>query len=656
MNATTRLSKSFLSKSFLSKSLTIAGAMFLTALISQQTSLASPRFASFGDNIADPGNIPAILQSANDNGLGPFDTNFPVDPPNFGNRFTNGLTAAEVLPDLLGFNGDNISHNAVGNAFSDKLPVSLAGDILLGNGSSIPAPIGRELTPLNDTDVATQVDNYLITNGSLGPDDLMLLYASANDGALALNTVAIAMPEPEQALQVIDSGARTNAANTAQSAEKLLDAGAGAVVVVGLPDIGLTPAAQAGGLSGQQLATLFSNTTNTALVTELNALDTGDSLLVMVDSFTLTNDIVNNPEKYGLTDVSTPCSLAPECASANVDVQDQFLFWDSFFPTAGVHRITAQFQADTVLAPRTLAALPETARLSVESISRERLKSLASQATADRWLKIRLGASSLERNRDSQVIAYEADTTQAEIAAGANINKRIKTELSVGFEQSDIAYKGLSAGFDMDSVQVSATGRMQTELLNLTATFVYASNSFDDMQRWTGVAGQVARASTDGNSLASTVEISRDIVVGDSIETEPFIRLGLSDINIDGYTESGATGLDMQVNDINVDNSFGEAGLRVGSTLPSGQWTLDAEASYHLNLGDDQKRISSSLVTLADFERLAVSEAPDNGFLELSGIASYKPTSNVGLSLQAGYLKGDEIDSWSVTGGLNISF
>ena len=48
----------------------------------------------FGDNIADPGNIPGYLQAANNAGLGPFDANFPPSPPYSANRYSNGRVAA----------------------------------------------------------------------------------------------------------------------------------------------------------------------------------------------------------------------------------------------------------------------------------------------------------------------------------------------------------------------------------------------------------------------------------------------------------------------------------------------------------------------------------------------------------------------------------
>ena len=99
--------------------------------------------ASFGDNVADPGNIPAYLAAGNAAGQGPFDTNFPPSPPYFGNRFSNGPIAVEYLAGLLGVPAGGIDHLGVGNAFSAPLPVILTGGTIVGNGSAIPAPVGR---------------------------------------------------------------------------------------------------------------------------------------------------------------------------------------------------------------------------------------------------------------------------------------------------------------------------------------------------------------------------------------------------------------------------------------------------------------------------------------------------------------------------------
>ncbi|KEO92078.1 hypothetical protein EH31_05245 [Erythrobacter longus] len=570
-------------------------------------------YGSFGDNIADPGNIPNIIEAGNQANGTNDDPNFPPSPPGFGNRFSNGRTAAEILPELLDFNLADISNEAVGNAFSDKLPVSLAGGIFLGNGSSIPGPIGRGLTSLNDTDIASQVDNYLARVGSLGEGDVMLLYASGNDAALALNTAALTMAPPDQAAQLAISGAQANAANTAASAQRLLDAGAGTVLVSNLPNIGQTPAARAGGLSGVQLATLFSTTTNQGLVTSLSGLNTGDGTLLLADTFTLTNDIAANPAKYGFSDVTNPCSLVPTCVNADRSVQDQFLFWDVFFPTARGHEISAAFLADTINAPRTLPALTEVSRFATE----EQARSLLRLEGDGLWVAGRAGYNRMRRTRDTYAVGYEADGPGAQIALGYTLLDSFTVGVALGYSDTDVDFDFVGGGFDKRSLHISGFATVETPFVDLSAAISYGSDDIENLARITNVAGQTSVAETEGDSMAVVFEASRSIAPTPIFTIRPTLRVGYSESDVDGFTESGATGLSQVVSDLTLDKTFAEVGARVQAEFAG----IDAHLSgfYHVRLGGGSQQVDSALVTIPDFTRSAIARAGDRDYGRVEG-------------------------------------
>lgn len=588
------------------KKLAVVATASTIALSAQNAS--AQNYGSFGDNIADPGNIPALLQQSNDENGTSFDTNFPASPPGFGNRYSNGLTAAELLPDLLDFDLTDVRHNAVGNAFSDKLPVSLAGGILLGNGSSIPGPIGRGLTPLNDSDIASQIDDYLVAAGPLGQNDFMLLYPSGNDAALALNTIALTAPPQDQALQIVLSGAQANAINTAASAQKLLDAGAGTVLVSNLPNIGQTPAARAGGLSGQQLATLFSTTTNDALSTALSGLDRGQGTLIVANSFALTNDIVANPDKYGFSDVTNPCSLVPSCVSAASDVQDQFLFWDPFFPTARGHAISAAFLADTVNAPRTVPALAELGRFATESHARDML----GQTGDGLWLSGQVGYDRFRRDGSPFASGYEAEGPSTKLALGWSGPAGLTVGVSAGYSDMDVDYNSVAAGFDKRSINLGAFASLETPLVNLAASISYGFDDYDNLTRTTGVAGQITSADTEGESFAIVGQVSKDFLLLPGFTVEPIVRLGYSRAEFDGFEETGATGLSQTVFDGKLSKTFAELGVKSGFDLLG--LKADIGGYYHARIDGGTQRVTTALVSLPGIVRNADVRAGDRDY------------------------------------------
>lgn len=117
---------------------------------------------------------------------------------------------------------------------------------------------------------------------------------------------------------------------------RLRAAGAENIVVVDLPDIGLTP--RAAGAAG--VATFLSAAFNSSLNNALNSLSFP---VVRVSLFNLIRDFVTQPAKYGFTNV-TGMGLA------NVANSDTYLFWDDIHPTTRAHRFVAEEMYAEVLA------------------------------------------------------------------------------------------------------------------------------------------------------------------------------------------------------------------------------------------------------------------------------------------------------------------
>jgi phospholipase/lecithinase/hemolysin len=120
--------------------------------------------------------------------------------------------------------------------------------------------------------------------------------------------------------------------NLLQIVRRLRAAGADHIVVVDLPDIGLTPRALAAGPAIAAGATLLSAQFNQLLNGALNQLDFP---VVRVSAFALLRDMAANPAAYGFTNVTTPGILGFPAPA------DTFLFWDDVHPTTRAHRFVA---------------------------------------------------------------------------------------------------------------------------------------------------------------------------------------------------------------------------------------------------------------------------------------------------------------------------
>lgn len=606
--------------------------------------------AVFGDNIADPGNIPRYLSAANAAGLGPFDANFPPSPPYAGGRFSNGPVAPEYLAGVLGVAPGSVANLAVGNAFSDQLPVILAGGVLIGSGSAIPGPIGRGLFPLNGTDVSSQVRQYLSLVPNPGADDLMVVYASANDGALALNTAALLQLPPDQASLVIQGGALANAVNTAASARALIDAGARQVVLVNLPDIGRTPAAAAGGLSGIAAGTAFSLLTNQALAAAAQGLNDQTPAVVSVfDAFSLLADIVANPGKYGLSDVTNPCLLVAECA-ANPALADTFLFWDPFYPTTAVHAITAAALADTVNAPKTLAAQAEVGRYGAERF----VQGLLSAPVAERNGAYAL-VERLDWSRDGETFSFGYDSQLTRITLGVQHQGAdgVRLGAALAVDRGDVDLNGLPAEFDFDSERIGLRAGLVREAWSADLLLAASQDDYDDISRVTGVAGQVARAQTSGDTFSAVAQAAWHLGGGDWA-WHPLLRLGYTEADVDAYDETGAVALAQSVAGREAQSTWGELGIQF---LRATDQRLRPSAAlyYRAEISGDAQVVDSRLVSLREVTRSLHLTAPDDDYLRLELGLDWRVSDALDVGLHAQAANGAaRLDGWSA--GLRMDY
>ena len=203
--------------------------------------------------------------------------------------------------------------------------------------------IGNVEMPVNQ-----QVSSYLSAHGSFNANQLVLVWAGAND-VLRAGT-------PPAATTTVETAATT----LAQVVGQIVQGSATHVVVVNLPNIGLSPdglASSDGGANFTQLSELFNSTLTSALQT--NGLQ---SKVIEVDAYTWLNGIIANFQANGFSvsntgqacdpsktpdDTSLLCSPATY-VSPNAD--QTYMFADDLHPTTHLHALFAQYVEQQIAA------------------------------------------------------------------------------------------------------------------------------------------------------------------------------------------------------------------------------------------------------------------------------------------------------------------
>ncbi|WP_028226914.1 SGNH/GDSL hydrolase family protein [Paraburkholderia ferrariae] len=292
----------------------------------------SLQVVSFGDSLSDVGTYAPIASAV---GGGRFTTNpGQVWTQDVAQYYGNTLNAAFTI----GFDHKLSAQGGLGYA---------------EGGSTVATPatqydfltdvIGNVEMPVNQ-----QVSSYLGTYGSFNSGQLVLVWAGAND-VLRAGT-------PPAATSTVETAATT----LAQVIGQIVQGGATHVVVVNLPNIGLSPkglAASDGGANLTQLSQLFNSTLNAAL--QSNGLQ---GKVIQVDAYSWVTQMVANFQANGFTvsntgqacdpsktpdDTSLLCSPATY-VSSNAD--QTYMFADDLHPTTHLHSLFAQYVEQQIAA------------------------------------------------------------------------------------------------------------------------------------------------------------------------------------------------------------------------------------------------------------------------------------------------------------------
>ena len=283
------------------------------------------QIVSFGDSLSDVGTYAPLASAVG------------------GGRFTTN-PGQVWSQDVAQYYGDTLSA-AYTVGLDHKL--SAQGGFGYAEGGSTVATPANQYDFLSDVigniemPVNTQVSSYLSAHGTFNSGQLVLVWAGANDVLRAGN--------PPTANTVVQAAATT----LAQVVGQIVAAGATHVVVINVPNVGLSPkgiASADGGANLTQLSQLFNSTLNGALQT-----DGLQGKVIQVDSYTWITQLVANFQASGFTVSNTAQACDPSktpdntsllCSPATyvaANADQTYMFADDLHPTTHTHTLFAQF-------------------------------------------------------------------------------------------------------------------------------------------------------------------------------------------------------------------------------------------------------------------------------------------------------------------------
>ncbi len=317
-------------------SFAFAASMFLMVGVLGQA-IASPMFSEvvvFGDSLSDGGNVLLTTTSSSDHQ--------PDPPPSLGyfnGRATNGPNWVDRVAELLGLSAPTASLAGGTNyAFAGAKTG-------VGTNTRFPSPTFPPNPPLEVSRVGNQIQSFLSDRGAFSSDQLVTLWAGAND----LRDVT----GPGDILGIVN--------NLEAHIRELDQHGAKTVLVPNQPNAGLAPFFDLPGTPDPGNITAGVVFFNTQLDQRLSILDIDPTLginIIRLDVFALLEEVVADPDSFGFTNIDDPALVFDPATGVSVAPNpNEFLFWDVIHPTSAAHHIIGNAARAAVPEPATIALL-----------------------------------------------------------------------------------------------------------------------------------------------------------------------------------------------------------------------------------------------------------------------------------------------------------
>jgi outer membrane lipase/esterase len=548
---------------------------------------------TFGDSLSDNGNAYLLGGKA-----------FNAGPPlYFGGRWSNGLVFAEQLGNTL----------ALGSAVAPSVKTSM--DFAFGTAATT--------TALNYTGspvpaMPTQLQMFQSHAVSVQRTDLFTVWFGANDLLTTTTTAA-----PALNFGAMDVAGINAAQNTAGFVQSLINLGAKNILVINMPDIGLTPFGVSTG-GGAGFLTRGSLAYNAEFDARLKAVAAGarDVNLVRIDAAGMISRIQRDYKLLGYTTMAS--SLADDTAAGRAGDPNGYVFLDGVHPTARTHTLLARVILEALNPEPVLgvAATEGTAALALQGLAASALDSrvaqLASSARTTGRADVYASFNYGDGNRAADGLRSKFNYTGQVVTAG--VDSRVSDGVFLGGALNVGRMNAkLSAGAGNFSIEDN-TGRLYSVWrggpVALAIDADYGEVRVKGIHRSTAFGGFQTNGKTDGTHWGAGLKAAWTLD-GGGFTARPWLGVRTERVKLGAYTETDVPALSMAFDAQEAKSSAGGLGFDLGTDTKLGARALHLEcsAAWHGELSSRTRNVSGQLANnFTQTTVVGVKDGDGNGF------------------------------------------
>ena len=503
----------------------LVGAVALALAASSAHAQRFSGVVTFGDSLSDAGNVGLV-----NNPAGGASQSFTTNPD---------PVMVELLARYFGFTQTASLAGGTNYAFGGACG-------RVATGATSPPCSSFAVPRLNQ-----QIDLYLGGRTTVAnPNALFTVWMGAND---LFGDIPVWASNPATAAANATVGGVPIATAVVQQVGRLQAAGARNIVVLNLPDLGVTPQFSAGPLAAAgPLASLATVSYNGALSQGLSQLGTG---IIPINVFGLVNEVRANPVAFGFSNVTgTACNTAllpggsslfcnPNALVA-ANANNTYLFADGVHPTGAAHRLLAEVTVATINAPSIVSLAPEAAIAAYDDHGAAIGNGLFDEYRFDRedgTVRGYFRATGASGDIAGSSVSPAAESRGFSLTGGANYQVSETFTFGVAASIGNQNLDPTGGAIDGNTVLFSGYGVLNFGGFYINAIASGGSTNLDIRRNIVlGPSVRTESGETDADHLAGELGIGY-VFKGENLTHGPFAGVVWQEVTVAEYAEDGIT-------------------------------------------------------------------------------------------------------------------